>query len=108
MPCVPGEFELEADSGERYFMYLWGRLMIFGHTVDAWRQARFPEDEAMVKAMRERGYEFGCWHSVACLSGEMGTALKSALHELTFEQFKIAAEAEWAPDVLWLDSSSMN
>lgn len=94
MECQPPE----GGGSEKFYVQALPEFTIYGHTVDAWSQEKYPEDWQYTLRSREAGNEFACWHSVACPDGELGYNPVSLLGTITYEQFMEAEAAGWPND----------
>jgi hypothetical protein len=80
---------------ERFYVVVMQELTIYGHTVDAYTKANFPEDWEHTEALMAIGQEYGCWHSVACRDGELGSWDKRALKQISHDEFLQARDDDW-------------
>jgi hypothetical protein len=94
MSCDPPE----GGGDEKFYVAVFPELTIYGHTVDSWTKTRYPEDWQHTQDGRRRGMEFGCWHSVACPDGEIGSNDMRVLAPISYEQFVEAREKGWPDD----------
>lgn len=93
--CMMGCEPPEGGGDETCYISVFPELTVYGHTTDAHTQARYPEDWPLTIIGRERGREFGCWHSVMCPEGELSSAEMETLRVITFEQFDRARTEGW-------------
>lgn len=90
MGCDPPE-----DGGsERFYVLALEELTIYGHTVDAWTQEKYPEDWPSTLQGYRNGYVFGCWHSQVVPNGEIGSNAQG-LRRISYDEFLEAQENFW-------------
>lgn len=92
MRCEPSEVD---QAEERFYVMAMIELTVYGHTVDRWIKEHYPEDWPLTLESRKHGSEWGCWHSVACPDGELGSNSVGALRPIEFEAFAFAREHDW-------------
>lgn len=80
---------------ERFYVMAMMELTIYGHTIDRYTKEQYPEDWEHTRGLRERGVEWGCWHSVACSDGEIGSNDVRMLRPILYETFVLAREHRW-------------
>lgn len=105
MNCFLGCEPPEGGGGEHFYVMALPDLTVYGHSIDAWTQANYPEDLVHTQASRRNGMEFGCWHSTACVDGEVGSNQRQSLVEISYEDFVAARDAGW-PRASFLTSTS--
>lgn len=87
--------EDEENAKEAFYVLALPQLTIYGHTIDHYTQARYPEDLALTLHGRSQGYEFGCWHSEACPDGEIGSNAVDGLRRISRDEFIRAWDEGW-------------
>lgn len=84
------------DPGKERFFYIGIEgIGIWGHTVDLFTQERYPEDWMITQQARQRGYEYGCWHSDIVPGGELGSQHLSVCAPVSFASFEAAQTEGW-------------
>jgi hypothetical protein len=91
MRCSPPE----GGGSEKFYVVVFQELTIYGHTIDAYTQEQFPEDWPLTVELRRADREWGCWHSIACPEGEIGSQDCAHIREITYDTFVQAREAGW-------------
>jgi hypothetical protein len=96
--CLMGQDPPAGGGAERFYVLVMQELAIYGHTVDAWTAAHYPEDVPQIEAARANGREFGCWHSAWCPDGEIGSQDARELVQVDYGDFVAAKRHHW-PDL---------
>lgn len=94
--CLMGYvIEDDANAEERFYVLAFPELTIYGHTIDHYTRERYPEDWPKTQGGRRHGVEFGCWHSVACAEGEIGSNTVDGLRRIGRDEFVAAWDEGW-------------
>jgi hypothetical protein len=96
--CFMGCDPPDGGGAEAFYIVVYPELTVYGHTTDAFTRTRYPEDWPLTLSGRERGREYGCWHSVMCAAGELSSHDVGSLRPITFEQWDRARSEGWPQD----------
>lgn len=83
---------------ERFWVLAYPDLTVYGHSVDRWTRKHYPEDMEATRQMHLNGRDFGCWHSVVCPEGELGSNPVFMLRRITKDEYEAAEEGGWPFD----------
>lgn len=64
---------IDRSKSHNFWVAVLPELTIYGHDVNAWTRERYPEDMEHVESVFESGLLWGCFHSLACPDGEIGS-----------------------------------
>lgn len=92
--CFMG-YTPEDDENEKFYVLAFPELTIYGHTIDHYTKRDYPEDWQHTVDGRKQGMEFGCWHSEACVDGEIGSNPVDGLRQITQDTFLWAWDEGW-------------
>ena len=87
--------KIDDPSKERFYYVGAHGIGIWGHTTDQWTKKEFPEDWEATVSSRNRGYEFGCWHSEVCPTGELGSQHLSVCAPVSQGSYELAEKSGW-------------
>lgn len=94
MACQPvGEDWLR----EKFYIVAFPEVSIYGHTIDRFTKEHYREDLHVIMNQRVAGYEWGCWHSVMCPDGEVGSQPVEICASVSPQVFQNARANAW-PD----------